>query len=193
MVLPKNCNAQDHLTCPYHSATVVSLTYRGLLLQAKQVASELTAMQIIVNTTNMNPDVLLKDIRQKEQNLISRIDSTPEGLAYLTVLTEKYKEDITTSERLTDRKRVGTLLAAKRTKLSTEVEAHKREWLPQIKSKEVRLQVLIQYLQNHIDTLRGATKQFNEIESNTTYHKATNLALIEELCEIQEKLKPELT
>lgn len=193
ITLPKNCNAHSYLTCPYHSVTLTALEYRDLLHQAKQVAAELTAMQIIVNTTNMNPDVLLKDLRQKEQNIISRVDSTMEGLAYLATLTEQYRADTVTSERLLTRKRIGTLLAAKRQQLSIEIEAHKREWLPQIKGKESRLQILNQYLQNHIDTLRGAAQQFDEIESNTTYHMATSLALIEELEEVQKKLHPDLT
>ena len=190
---PKNCNAINAQACPYHGVTLVCKEYRDLLIAAKHIATELTAMQTIVNATNMNPEVLLKDLRQKEQNLISRIDSTPEGIAYLTTLTEQYKDDVSISDRLTTRKRIGTLLANKRQELSTEIEAHKREWLPTIRGKEARVFVLNQYLQNKVNTLRGATEQFSDIESNTTYHTATNLALIEELEEVQVVLRPNLT
>lgn len=186
--MPSNCQASDPATCSYHGRTLVSDEYRDLLLVAKQINSEHLAMQSIVRTTNMNPDVLLKDIRLKEQIIIARIDSTNDGLAYLDKMIEEYQNNPEVIQRLNERKHLGLLLARKREKLGDEIEAHKIEWFSKIKSTESRLGILKQFIQSKVDSFKLTNEKLSEFEIDTDEVSISAYALSEELEAIQVKL-----
>jgi len=189
----QKCQAQDPSLCAYHKRTLVTKDYRELLSLVKQANTETKAMQTIVQATNMNPEVLLKDAKRREQNILSRVDSTPEGQAYLKEALANNREDIEIYTHLLRRKQTGLLLAQKRIRLSEEIEQHKRVWLPTARGKKVRVSILASFVQNKIDTLKGATKQFSELDDTVTNpHVLSNFALITELEEIHMALRPEL-
>ena len=186
--MPSNCQAPDPAACSYHGRTLVSEDYRDLLIVAKQINSEHLAMQSIVRTTNMNPDVLLKDIRLKEQIIIARIDSTHDGLAYLDKMIEEYQDNPEVLQRLGERKQLGLMLARKREKLGDEIEAHKIEWFSKIKSTESRLGILKQFVQSKVDSFKLTNEKLGDFEVDTDNLSISSYALSEELEAIQARL-----
>lgn len=166
--------------CPYHGVTLSLPPYIDLVKEANAISLERKATVNLVQVNNMNPEILLKDITEKETFILMQVDSTVEGLNYLKILLEEHKNNNYIVNVLNNRKQVAVLLFKRREELALKIENYKIEHFNKIKMRNERINSLINYLRIQVELL-NFEKQSYEKRNSTPRHILATTSLIREI------------
>lgn len=103
-------------------------SYNQLVSEKEQVLHELEAMKTIVATANMNPRVLLRELRLQKRKIIARMDATPYGKQFLKSLIEEEPEE--NHSIILSRLRTSNLLTLKRQEMNRKLLRAQQDYLP---------------------------------------------------------------
>lgn len=167
--------------------------YSFLLTLRDAATKEVKAMQRIVATANMNPEVLLKDVLEKKRRSIARIDASAEGREFLAGLVET--EPSADLSKILKRLRIGSNLYKKRSILNQELIDYQTKCVEISSSVVERRVLLVRFIDSKLASLKDILIELLKDESDVSINEAfVKTVLIEELEVLRKQVnrKPKL-
>lgn len=134
------------------------VSYQLLIVKKEEADKAYEALATIVETTNMNPDVLLRDVRFQKRKIVSVIDSTAEGKTFLISLLKSLggndNEKVMVSERLS----LGRQISRRRKSLNKKLIKYQWELLKTPLDDKARIVSFALFLKQELKDILSCLK-----------------------------------